>query len=320
MKTKTKIKLGAAAIVGGTVAGLALNKALDSLVNTHLCKSGIQNPKTSVMSKKNQDDVASSPEVILGQLFSVTAPQITVTVPNREGRHMNAILYRQENENSKYAIIVHGYRSQAKSVSYLARRYFENGYNVLVPYLRAHKGSDYDFCTMGWLERFDIIDWANYIDSIATDARVVLHGVSMGAATVMMCAGESLPPYIKCIIEDCGYTSVFDAYSYKIPKMMHVPAFPSVNVFRRAIMKRVGFDIKEASALKQVAKSRTPILFLHGSADSVVPVSMAYELYDAAGCEKDILIFKGADHIMSPLLYPDKYWSKVFEFIGKYSN
>ncbi|MBR3845735.1 MAG: alpha/beta fold hydrolase [Clostridia bacterium] len=320
MKTKTKIKLGAAAIIGGAVAGLALNKALDSLVNTHLGKSGIQNPKTSVMSKKNQDDVASSPEVILGQLFSVTAPQITVTVPNREGRYMNALLYRRENESSKYAIVVHGYRAGVKAVSYIARRYYDAGYNVLVPHLRAHKGSDYDFCTMGWLERLDIIDWANYIDSIATDAQIVLHGVSMGAATVMMCAGESLPPYIKCIIEDCGYTSVFDAYSYKIPKMMRIPAFPSVNIFRRAIMKRVGFDIKEASALNQVIRSRTPILFLHGSADSVVPVSMAYELYDAAGCEKDMMIFKNADHIMSPLLYPDAYWGKVFEFIGKYSN
>lgn len=318
MKAKTKFKLGVATAVGGVLAGLTIHKALDSLVNDSLSKDGIQAPKTKIMSKKNQEDFASSPEVILGQLFHATAPQINISVPNREGRHMNAILYKQENEKSKYAIVVHGYRSQAKSVSYLARRYFEQGYNVLVPYLRAHKGSDYEYCTMGWRERLDIIDWANYIDSIATDAHIVLHGASMGAATVMMCAGENLPPYIKCIIEDCGYTSVFDAYSYKIPKISHVPAFPVVEIFRRAIIRRVGFDIKEASALNQVAKSHTPILFLHGSADTVSPVSMVYELYEAARCEKDLLVFKGADHVMSPLLYPDKYWSKVFEFIGKY--
>ena len=320
MKAKTKLKLGIATAIGGALAGLAIHKTLDSLVNDSLSKDGIQTPKTSVMSKKNQEDFASSPEVILGQLFHATAPQINISVPNREGRHMNAILYKQENEKSKYAIVVHGYRSQAKSVSYLARRYFEQGYNVLVPYLRAHKGSDYEYCTMGWRERLDIIDWANYVDSIATDAHIVLHGASMGAATVMMCAGENLPPYIKCIIEDCGYTSVFDAYSYKIPKQSHLPAFPTIEILRRAIIRRVGFDIKEASALNQVAKSRTPILFLHGSADSVSPVSMVYELYEAAKCEKDLIVFKGADHVMSPLLYPDMYWGKVFEFIGKYSN
>lgn len=319
MKMKNKIKFGALAIAGTVAAGYALNKTLDKMVNANLGREGIQNPKSKVMSKKNREDFESNPETILGQLFYTTAPQINITIANREGRHINAILYQRNEESSKYAIVVHGYRSTTAGVSYLARRYYESGYNVLVPYLRAHKGSDYDYCTMGWHERFDIIDWINYIDSTATDAKIVLHGVSMGAATVMMTTGEALPSCVKCAIEDCGYSSVYDVYAYKVPKMMHLPAFPSIDIFRRAIKSRVGFDIKEASALNQVRRSVTPTLFLHGECDTVVPVSMVYDLYENARCEKDIQIFKGAEHAMSPLLYPNKYWNKVFSFIEKHS-
>lgn len=318
MKFKTKIKLGAAALLGGVIAGVTINKALDSLVKENLSREGITHPKRKLMSKKNQDDFASSPEVILGQLFYEATPSINISIPNREGRHISALVYKHENEDSKYAIVVHGYRSNAKAVSYLARRYYDKGYNVLIPYLRAHHGSDYEYCTMGWHERLDIVDWINYIDSTSINARIVLHGVSMGAATVLMTTGEPLPDCVVCAVEDCGYTSVYDAYSYKIPKMMKIPAFPSIDIFRKVIKAKVGFDIKEASALNQVKKSCTPTLFLHGDEDTVVPVSMAKKLYKNASCDKEIVIFKHADHVMSPLLYPEKYWNKVWQFIDSH--
>lgn len=318
MKRKTKFVLGALTVVGGVVAGFAINKKIDALVDEHLHRDGIAVIKRKLMSKKNREDFANNPEVILGHLFYATAPQLNISIPNSEGRHINALLYKQENENSKYAIVVHGYRASVKSVSYLAKRYYEAGYNVVLPYLRAHLGSDYDYCTMGWHERFDIVDWINYIDRTADNAKIVLHGVSMGAATVMMTTGESLPSCVLCAIEDCGYTSVYDAYTYKIPKMMKIPSFPAIDIFRRAIKKRVGFDIKEASALEQIKKSCTPTLFIHGTDDTVVPVSMAHELYLAASCEKELAIFKNANHEMSALLYPDKYWGTVWEFVAKY--
>ena len=317
MKLKTKIKLGTTALVGGIAAGFAVNKMLDKLVMTNLSRDGITNTKNKVMSKKNQEDFANNPEVILGTLFHATTPQINITILNRDEHNINALLYKQKEESVNYALLVHGYRSSAKSLSYLARRYFEAGYNVLVPYMRAHHGSDYEFSSMGWNERFDIIDWINYIDRTTIGAKIVLHGVSMGAATVMMVTGESLPSCVVCAIEDCGYTSVYDAYAYKIPKMMKLPPFPSIDIFRHAIKKKVGFDIKEASALNQVRKSSTPTLFMHGECDTVVPCSMAMELYANATCKKEIQLFPRADHAMCPLIDPNRYWGKVWEFIDK---
>lgn len=320
MKLKNKIKLGAIAAVGAVVTTVAAQKFLDKMIKENLSHHGITHPKKQVMSKQNQDDFANHPETILGQLFHTATPQITLSIPNRDGRHINALLYSQDAPSAKYAIIVHGYCSGVKAVSYLSKRYFEAGYNVLVPYMRAHRGSDYEYCTMGWHERFDIIDWINYIDRTVAGASVVLHGVSMGAATVMMTTGESLPTCVRCAIEDCGYTSVYDAYRYKIPKMMGLPAFPCVDIFRHAIKSKVGFDIKEASALAQVRKSCTPTLFIHGESDTVVPVSMAYELHANAACEKELLIITRAEHAMSPLVESENYWSAIWSFIERYSR
>ena len=314
MKTKTKLIIGA---LSGVAAALVANKALDKLVHEHLHRDGIAVIKRKLMTKKNQEDFASNPEVNLGKLFHASTPKTEVSILNREGRNINALLFKQENQSDKYVIVVHGYRASVKSVSYLSKRYFEAGYNVLLPYQRAHLGSDYEYSTMGWRERFDIIDWINYINRNEFGAKIVLHGVSMGAATVMMTTGEKLPKNVICAIEDCGYTSVYDAYSYKIPQMMNLPAF-SVDVFRRAIKKRVGFDIKEASALEQIKKSKTPTLFIHGDSDTVVPVEMAKILYNNANCEKELLITKDANHEMSALLYPDLYWATVWTFIEKF--
>ena len=293
-------------------------KLINKLVDQNLHRDGISVVKRKLMSKKNQEDFANNPEVNLGKIFYAEAPKTDVSIKNRENRSINALTYSQENDAHSYAIVVHGYRASVKSVSYLAKRYYDAGYNVLLPYLRAHLGSDYEYSTMGWHERFDIADWINHIVNNDASAKIVLHGVSMGGATVMMTTGENLPQNVICAIEDCGYTSVYDAYRYKIPKMTHLPAFPSIDIFRIAIKKRVGFDIKEASALEQVKKSKTPILFIHGEKDTVVPVSMAKKLYKNANCEKELLITKNANHEMSALSYPDLYWSTVWDFIKKF--
>ncbi len=318
MRTDYKLALGALAVTGTIAAGFAIKKKIEKLVDEHLHRDGIAVIKRKLMTKKNREDFANNPDVIAGREFYEKTLGTNVSITNSESRSINALLYKQSANASKYVIIVHGYRASVKSVSYLAKKYYEAGYNVLLPYLRAHLGSDYDYCTMGWHERFDIVDWINYINEENSNAKIVLHGVSMGAATVMMTTGEILPKNVVCAIEDCGYSSVYDAYTYKIPKMMKLPAFPCIEIFRRAIKKRVGFDIKEASGLNQVKKSQTPILFIHGTDDTVVPVSMAHELYNNASCKKELLICKGANHEMSALLYPDKYWGKIWKFIEKH--
>ena len=139
------------------------------------------------------------------------------------------------------------------------------------------------------------------------EAEIVLYGVSMGAATVMMASGEAdLPVQVRCVIEDCGYTSVWDEFSGQLKELFGLPPFPVLNAADLVCRIRAGYSITEASALRQVERSVTPTLFIHGEEDTFVPFWMLEELYQAASCEKEKLAVPGAAHAESAAVAPEK--------------
>ena len=193
--------------------------------------------------------------------------------------------------------------------------YADFNYNALTPDLRAHGQSEGKYIGMGWLDKKDVLKWIDLIIEKDSNAKIIIHGVSMGAATAMMVSSQQLPPNVKCIIADCGYTSVHDIFSSELKLRFGLPSFPIINVASLVSKVRAGYGFREASALEQVKKSVRPILFIHGDADKFVPVSMVYTLYDAANCKKDLLIVPNADHADSRIVDPGAYYKKVQEFI-----
>lgn len=236
---------------------------------------------------------------------------------NKYSECLHAIFY--ENEGSDvYAISCHGFTGDPSQNSIYTKHFYEMGFNVLLPYLRGHGKSEHDHCTMGWMDRLDIIDWISFITKKNPNAKIILHGASMGAATVMNATGENLPENVKCCIEDCGFTSLWDLYTVQIGAATKIPAKVILNLINPAFKVKLGFDIREASPLNQVKKSKTPTLFVHGDKDTVVPFSMNYPLYAAAGCEKERLVVEGATHCAAGYLFPEIYWGKITEFLNKY--
>ena len=117
--------------------------------------------------------------------------------------------------SDKYVVIVHGYKSSAWPMSLCARHYFDIGFNVLVIEQRSHGASEGRYIGMGWLEHFDVINWTKHLIKKNEKAQIVLHGFSMGGATVMLASGEkSLPKNVYAIIEDCGYTSINEQFNF----------------------------------------------------------------------------------------------------------
>ena len=146
----------------------------------------------------------------------------------------------------------------------------------------------------------------------------MLHGVSMGAATVMNATGEKLKSNVKCAIADCGFTSVWDQMNNMIKLNTKLPAKPLMNIINTVAKSKLGFDFKEASSLEQVKKSSTPTLFIHGDKDDFVPFEMHEILFSNASCEKESLVVPDVGHAVSLYVKPDLYWSKVTEFTEKY--
>ena len=158
--------------------------------------------------------------------------------------------------------------------------------------MRATEESEGKYIGMGWLDKDDIIGWINKIIEKDKNAKIILHGSSMGAATVLMASGEHLPSNVKAIIADSSYTSVWDIFKSELKARFNLPPFPLMQMFRVIAQIKAKYDIKEGSVINQVKKSKTPTLLIHGDADDFVPVTME----------------------------PEIYYKKVYEFIDKYQK
>lgn len=242
------------------------------------------------------------------------------TIINSEGLKLNGYYIKSTKPTRKTAILIHGYKDCAYSMMPIAYIYsHELGYNVLLPDLQYHGKSDGKAVTMGWKDRKDILLWAKLANTLfGNNTEIVVHGISMGGATTMMVSGEKLPPYIKCFVDDCGYTSVWDEFNYEIKEMFGLPTFPLMYSSSALCKMLYGWSFGEASALNQVAKCKLPMLFIHGSADDYVPTRMVYPLYKAKPQPKEIWIVKGAPHAKSFQLNQKAYINKVAQFTGKY--
>ena len=226
--------------------------------------------------------------------------------------------YVVSQNSNKWAIVVHGYGGSGKLMSDKSKYFYDMGYNVLIPDLRGHGKSEGDYIGMGWKDRLDIISWINFIIKENPNAEIVLHGTSMGAATVLMTSGENLPSNVKAIVADCAYTSAWDEFSYQLETYLKVPSSYILNVTNMVTKLKAGYSLKEASALESVKKATVPILFIHGDKDKFVPYSMMDKLYDATISPKEKLTIEGGEHANSDLVSPFLYWLTVEDFLNQY--
>lgn len=237
-----------------------------------------------------------------------------------DGARLHAYYVPAAHPTSQTAVIVHGYTDNAVRMLMIGQMYNQKmGYNILLPDLRNSGLSDGDHYQMGWLDRLDVLQWMDVAHHIYGDStKMVVHGISMGAATTMMVSGEKQPAYVKCFVEDCGYTTVWDEFASKLKSDFSLPSFPLMNVSDLLCKWKYGWSFQEASALKQVAKCDLPMFFIHGDADTYVPTSMVYPLFEAKKGEKELWVVPGAIHAMSYRDNSEEYTRKVNAFVDKY--
>ena len=236
----------------------------------------------------------------------------SVVMPSGEKHHAFFV----DKGVNRTAILIHGWRDCAIKFLWLARIYeHELGYNVVLPELHACGESEGDAIQMGWKDRLDVMNW---IKTFQTDT-MVIHGVSMGAATTMMLSGESMPDHIKSMkfVEDCGYTSVWDELAGQLKEQFHLPAFPLIYSTSLLCRMRYGWSFGEASAIDQVRKCHYPMLFIHGDNDTFVPSKMIYPLYKAKPFPKKMWISKGARHALSYSEHKEDYIQQIRVFVSQ---
>ena len=267
------------------------------------------------------DDITENSEAAREETkdFLENTEGFKIKAESADGYELIAACFRQgEPENKPWVILLHGYTGWKEEMYHFAARYFAKGFNVLCPDLRCQGESDGDFIGMGWTDREDVLIWISKITDSYPDAEIVLHGESMGASCAVMMTGMELPGNVKCVISDCAFTDSLSMFRKQLKDWFSIPDIGFISSARLWLMIRGGYDLKDASALKEAAKSDIPILFIQGDQDRIVPVSAASELCDACSSEKDIMIVEGAGHAQSCYKDPEAYYDRVFGFIDRF--
>jgi fermentation-respiration switch protein FrsA (DUF1100 family) len=305
------------AVVALVALDLFAGNYLVSFALSRASASGVAVAPTPTTTEDTQNTVNKVWETIskLTDEWVDSAKKTAVSIKSDDGLNLVGDIFNTDSNSHKWLIAIHGYTGKREHMYSYARYYAEKGYNILTPDMRSHGDSEGMLIGMGWLDKEDVKLWIDYVLDLDPQAEIVLHGVSMGGATVMMTSGEDLPENVKAIVDDCGYTSVWDEFTDEARYLFHISQFPILYTASAISKIRAGYSFQEASAIEQVKKTNIPIFFIHGSEDNFVNTDMVYSLYDACPTQKDIYVVEGAGHGQSLYLDPDLYFEKVFSFI-----
>lgn len=241
----------------------------------------------------------------------------TLTIHAFDELVLEAQYITQAEKSGKKVILSHGFNNTSDDMGKLAKLYYDQGFDVLLPDARGHGMSEGDYIGFGWHDRLDMTDWIQYLIDEDKAEEIILHGNSMGAAVVLMTSGENLPVEVKGIIADSSYSTVEEELKHQLKHIYNLPSFPLLNVTSLLTKVRAGYTFKEASAIKQVAKNTDPLLIIHGDNDDLVPTDMGHQIYEAAGGEKELWIVPDAGHTKAFDVATEEYHERVEAFITR---
>lgn len=235
-------------------------------------------------------------------------------------------------KNRPVVLLLHGHSGGKESMASYGRLFLRLGdFNLLAPDLRAHGQSQGSYVSYGLRERLDVEAWLGRIaQSLGPETKVILMGVSMGAATALMsAAGLSRPEpkglagglqanALRFVVADCPYSDAWSIFSHKLRQLSSLPAAVFLAGIWFFCKVFAGFSLFEASPQRSVGNIAVPVLFIHGECDDFVPISMGRALYQAVHTPKGFLAVEGARHTESHLLTPEAYVQALDGFVKAY--
>lgn len=248
-------------------------------------------------------------------------PMKKVHIRSFDGLRLAGHLWETEHPR-RLLIMAHGWRGAWwKDCGYSAPFYHASGCNILFIEQRAHGESEGERIDFGVTERFDIARWVEaakrHMNPLGLP--IYLAGVSMGASAVLMSAGlPAVENNVRGIIADCGYTSATSVIREVFDDLTGGKGRTAAMFADGAFRFHTGRSYREADTVSVMERCHVPVLFIHGEADSFVPVKMSRRNYAAcASPGKELLIIPGADHCMSYVVDTEAYRRRVSGFFEK---
>ena len=239
-----------------------------------------------------------------------------ISIVSDDGLTLRADMLRGSG-TGKTVIFFHGYKSEpACDFAAMYDFYKSLGCDLIYVHMRAHGKSDGTYIGFGALDRYDVVQWANKAAELFPDNDIYLHGMSMGAASVLQSMDLELNENVRGVIADCGYSDLNTVFRNLVGQLYHLPAM-FVDVFEYVNLLKAGYGFREASSVRSVSVARVPLVYICGDCDRYVPKDMALEIFNACKSEKKLLLVPGAGHAASYMCAKDEYEALVREFIGR---
>ena len=239
-----------------------------------------------------------------------------VYIQSFDGLKLHGVLLENHPQSDLWVILVHGYKNSLLNMMPAMRAFSEHDCNVLAIDLRGYGMSEGTYTGMGWPEHYDLVSWTDWLAGEKKNSRIVLMGVSMGAAAVMYALGEPLSDHVVAAVEDCGFADCQKELSLTLEKRTGKCInlmLPGLNLF---IKQKLHYSLKDVSVMRQLSNAQIPLLIIHGDADDVVSVEDADAIENSSGYQTEKWIVEGAGH--NEACRQDTYFEHIFAFLDKY--
>ena len=241
-------------------------------------------------------------------------PHEKVSITSFDGLKLTGKYYEYA-PGAPIELMLHGYRGTAeRDLSGGVQRCFKLGRSALIVDQRCSGGSDGNVITFGVKEHRDCLAWVDFmVEHFGPQVQIIMCGISMGASTVLMAAGNPLPPNVIGVLADCGFTSAKEIIC-KVIRQMHLPpklCYPFVKLGAKLFGH---FDLEQRPAVESLKDCKVPVLFFHGEADNFVPCQMSRDNYEACASRKRLVTVPGAAHGLSYPVAPQQYLAAIREF------
>lgn len=238
-------------------------------------------------------------------------PHEQLEIESHDGLKLHAVYY--PTGSKKTMIWVHGYTSHAeREWAFPGLFYLSLGYNVLIPYQRAHGLSGGKYISLGALERVDMQGWVNQVNEMNPDGKIIIHGLSMGGGIALDLTAIEMKN-VKAVISDAPSHSVKDMFeaiaAHAFKKNSGKIAACTIARFE----KEFGVDVMEFERVDVVTKGKYPLLLSAGSHED------CEELFESLKSKNpmptEIIILPGCNHGNGMYKQTELYQRVIREFI-----
>lgn len=251
-----------------------------------------------------------------------TSRYVDVSVPASDGVTLRGWYFEPASWNRGAVILLHGVADNRQGVMAHASFLLKHGYAVLLPDARGHGESGGDSITYGWKERHDIKLWASWLIDEKRSERLYGLGESMGAAILIQ--ASSIDPRIRALVAECAFSTFRDIAYYRVAQLVGLqqraewvfaPLIEPAFLYTRA---RYGVDLYQSSPTAALRLSNTPVLLIHGTADTNIPSAHSERLGKVRPANTELWLVPSAVHTQAYGSGPQEYERRVLAWFQRF--